>query len=238
MPDGVSRRRRLPMIWAPPVGLTLAGSGALRRVVVMAISDRLFDIDMDEVALQQSLDQIFAQALVYHGFTAYMRDYEVIVYVTADPGTGITPAHLRYLFRHCVEARVETTVTVTTWTKSLDDRLIDYGTGVDLDGYVWGVRWQQLYPGATIVSNSPRARQWAESIGIDFHEVRFEANAHRLTLVFADLQVDQVPVGYAPFTLRDDRPSQLPPSTPAPAPPVTVARTTDRSAPGQIAGRS
>lgn len=34
---------------------------------------------------------------------------------------------------------------------------------------------------------------------MDLHEVLIETNAHRLTLVFSDLQVREVPIGHAPF---------------------------------------
>lgn len=159
---------------------------------------------VDAVALQQALDEVFDQALVYHGFTDYMRDYEVIVYATADPRTGVRPAYLRYLFRYCVEARCQTTIEPGIWRRSLDDRLVDYETGVDLDGYVWGVKWQPLYPGAKVVAESPSARAWAESLGMEFHEVRLESNAHDLTLVFSDLQVSELPQGYVPFVVRDE----------------------------------
>jgi hypothetical protein len=159
---------------------------------------------MDPVALQQVLDEVFDQALVYHAFTDYMRDYEVIIYATSDPRTDIPPAHLRYLFRFCVEAESQTAVPSDVWRESLDDRLIDHSTGVDRDGYVWGVKWQCLYPGATVVADSQRAAKWAKEIGIDFHEVRFETNGHNLTLVFSDLQVSELPLGYAPFTTNAD----------------------------------
>src|SRR5580658_2218683 len=104
---------------------------------------------MDVAVLERALDDIFDQALMYHAFTDYMRDYEVIVYATADPRTGIAPAHLRYLFRYCVEARSRTTLPPDTWRSSLDERLIDHAIGADLDGYVWGVKWQSLYPGGS-----------------------------------------------------------------------------------------
>jgi hypothetical protein len=155
---------------------------------------------MDPVLLEQQLDDAFDTAVVHHGYTSYMRDYEVIVYATADPNTGIEPTHLRYLFKYCVEARCETTVRPDVWRVSLDERLIDHETGVDLDGYVWGVKWHGLYPGATILPESETTRRWRQAVGIDFHEVRLETNAHSLTLVFSDLQVTQVPMGYAPFT--------------------------------------
>ncbi|MFF7725799.1 hypothetical protein [Streptomyces sp. NPDC008001] len=82
---------------------------------------------------------------------------------------------------------------------SLDDRLIESKTGVDLDGYVWGVKWPSLYPGARLLPGSEATRRWSNALGVDFHEVRMETNAHNLTLLFSDLQVSEVPVGYAPF---------------------------------------
>jgi hypothetical protein len=104
------------------------------------------------------LDEVFDQALVYHGFTDYMRDYEVVVCMTAAPGTGIAPVYRRLLFRYCVQAGCQTTVAPRVWRSSLDDRLIEYETGVDLDGYVWGVKWQDLYPGASVVTEWPQRR--------------------------------------------------------------------------------
>ncbi|MGK5642597.1 YxiG-like protein [Streptomyces sp. URMC 126] len=154
---------------------------------------------MDIAALRQMLDEAFDHAVVHHGYTTYMRDYEVIVYATADPSTGVAPAYLRYLFRYCVEARCETSVAAETWRISLDDRLIDHATGADLDGYVWGVKWHPLFPGARVLPESEATRRWSKAVGIDFHEVRLETNAHNLTLVFSDLEVSEVQVGYAPF---------------------------------------
>lgn len=150
---------------------------------------------MDPGKLRQALDETFDQALIRHGFVDYTRDYELVIHATADPVTGIEPAELRYLFRYCVQANCTTTVPAVTWRGSLDDRLIDYETGVDLDGYVWGVNWQVLYPGATLITDSPTARRWAAEVGIDFHEVRVQTNAHDLTLVFSDLRVREHPIG-------------------------------------------
>ncbi|MFF2214437.1 YxiG-like protein [Streptomyces antibioticus] len=148
---------------------------------------------MDTAVLEQLLDEACDHAVVHHGHTDYMRDYEVVVHATADPRTGIAPAYLRYLFRYCVEARCETSVPPDIWRESLDDRLIDHETAADLDGYVWGVKWHCLYPGATVLPVSDVARRWSEVLGIDFHEVRMETNAHTLTLVFSELQVSEIP---------------------------------------------
>lgn len=154
---------------------------------------------MDAMALRQSLDEIFDQALVHHGYTDYLRDYELIVYATADPRTGVEPAYLRCLFRYCVEARCTSSVSAEGWRTSLDDRLIDHETGKDLDGFVWGVKAHRLCPGAELLAGSETTRRWERAVGIDFHEVSIETEAHRLRLVFSDLQVSEVPAGYTPF---------------------------------------
>lgn len=100
------------------------------------------------------LDEVFDQAIVYHGFTDYLRDYEVVLFCTADPITGIPPAYARLRFKHCVAAEITTAVRADVWAQSLDERLIEYETGVDLDGYVRGVKWQANYPGASLVADS------------------------------------------------------------------------------------
>ncbi|MEU8544160.1 hypothetical protein AB0C52_29900 [Streptomyces sp. NPDC048717] len=161
---------------------------------------------MDSAVLQQMLDQIFDHAVVYHGYTTYMRDYEVVVHVTSDSRTGIAPAHLRYLFRYCVEVRCETSLRPETWRVSLDDRLVDSVTGDGLDGFVWGVEWQMLYPGARLLAEPEATRRWSKALGIDFHEACIESGAHKLTLLFSELQVSELPAGYTPFVT--DEPSQ------------------------------
>ncbi|MET7440948.1 hypothetical protein [Streptomyces sp. NPDC005568] len=59
------------------------------------------------------------------------------------------------------------------------------------------MKWHSLYPGAKVLPESEATRRWAQALGIDFHEVRIETNAHRLTLLFSDLQISEVPDGYA-----------------------------------------
>jgi hypothetical protein len=62
---------------------------------------------MSRVDVQQinvAFENVFDQALVFHGFTDYMRDYDVFGYATADPRTRIPPDYLRYCFKYCVRA--------------------------------------------------------------------------------------------------------------------------------------
>lgn len=161
---------------------------------------------MDTAQLQSAFEDVFDQGIVFHGFTDYMRDYEVIVYATADPRTGIVPEHLSYRFTHCVRATVTSAVPPDTWAVSLDERLIDYETGVDLDGYVWGVNWQVLYPGMKLLPPSPETEKWSAGVGIPFHEAVIETNGHNISLVFSDLVVTTVRPGYTPFVVPDGGP--------------------------------
>lgn len=157
---------------------------------------------MDVSELERQLVYIFDQGVVFHAFADYMRDYEVVVHCTADPSTGIRPAYLRYLFRYCVHASIDSTVSAEIWARSLDERLIEYESGVDLDGYVWGVKWHMLYPGARVVADSPLANEWSTALGIESHEVEIESNAHRLRIVFSDLNVTEVDETFQPVVLH------------------------------------
>jgi hypothetical protein len=168
-------------------------------------------LTMNAAEIQEAFDWVFDQAIVFHAYTDYMRDYEIITYAAAAVSTGIAPQYDRYVFRNCVEADVSTTVTPNVWTRSLDDRLIDHQTGKDLDGYVWGVKWHCLYPGGKIVANSERAQRWSELFGIGFHEARIETNAHEISLVFSDLEVTKVEPGYAPYVV-DGENHYIPPT--------------------------
>jgi hypothetical protein len=155
--------------------------------------------------MQGAFEDVFDQAVVFHGFADYMRDYDVFVSATADPRTGIKPRTLLYRFKHCVQALV-TTRLGTTWKRSLDERLVDYEQGRDLDGYVWGVKWQELYPGMRLVPDSADAGRWSRELGLPFYEVVIEANAQKLSLVFSDLTVHTLNPGYTPFVVTDGGP--------------------------------
>lgn len=159
---------------------------------------------MDVRQITEAFDDVFDQALVFHGFTDYMRDYDVFVSVTADPRTGIAPEYLRYRFRHCVRAAVTSVVPPETWSRSLDDRLIDFEQGRELDGLVWGVRWQVLYPGATLLPGTVETEMWSARLGRPVHEAMIETNVHAISLIFSDLSVDRVEPGYSPFAVVEE----------------------------------
>lgn len=159
---------------------------------------------MNYADLAAQLDELFDSWLVHHGFTSYMRDYELIVFQSPDPRSGSTPRYLRFLFRHCPEASTRSAVPPAVWSGSMDDGLLQQQhVTMQSAGYVWGVRCQELYPGATIAENSERARWWSKQVGVTFHEVEVSANAHQIRLIFADLQVEEVTAGYTPFTVGE-----------------------------------
>lgn len=152
--------------------------------------------------MREAFDDVFDQPVVFHGFADHMRDYDVYVYATAAPSSGITPEHLRYRFTHCVRATVTTTLSGESWRQSLGDELTDYDEwqrAGEPAGYVWGVKWHNLYPGMQLQPGTGETRQWSDVVGIPFHEVLIETNAHRITLVFSDLTVSPVGKGTAPF---------------------------------------
>ena len=133
---------------------------------------------------------------------------DVFDQATADPRTGILPEYLRYRFRHCVRASVTSAVTPETWRRSLDDRLIDFEQGRELDGYVWGVRWQVLYPGAKLLPGTAETDTWSGRLGRPFHEALIETNGHNIALVFSDLSVDRVEPPHDPAVAAPARTRQ------------------------------
>jgi|SRR5215471_9959911 len=138
----------------------------------------------------------FDAAILRHGFTDYIRDYEIIV--GGRNGPPNTDVH-KYQFVGCVEAHYETKLR-QTFTQSLPDEFVfsgpDYPDKPDPDGFIWGVRFADVYPGLTYVENGERAAYWSQLVGHRMHEVAIETNCFHLRLVFADLRYTFV--GYEP----------------------------------------
>jgi hypothetical protein len=95
-------------------------SGESQAKWSMSVPDKALHIEEKEI--QRSFDNIFDQALVFHGFAEHMRDYDIFVYCTADAPTGIPSETLRYRFVHCVYAAIESSVPKNVWQASLDSR--------------------------------------------------------------------------------------------------------------------
>lgn len=133
-------------------------------------------------------EAFFDCAIRRHGFTNYIRDYEIIV--SGRDGPPYTDVH-KYQFVGCVEAYYETTL--GEWfNKSISDDFVyagpEYPDQVEPDGFIWGIREALAYPGLEYVDNGERAAYWSGKIGRKMHEVLLETNAYRLRLVFADIR--------------------------------------------------
>ena len=133
-------------------------------------------------------EDFFDAAIVRHGFTDYMRDYEVIV--AARNGPPNTDVH-KYQFIGCVEAHCQTKLN-SDFTQSLSDEFVysgpDYPEKEDPPGFIWGVRFADAYPGLTYVENGERSEYWSKLLGRKMHEVVIETNAYILRLVLADVR--------------------------------------------------
>jgi hypothetical protein len=167
---------------------------------------------MRNAEIEAHLEELFDCALTYHGYTKYLRDYEMIVFQSVDPNnkSGLAPRHLRFVFRICPEVNVVSVVRPDVWSRSLDDSLVhEHNVTMKSTGYVWGVNCQILYPGATLVADSPRADVWSEKIGIPFYEVRIAGNAQEIDLIFSELVVDEVEAGYSPYQIEEAGVSEL-----------------------------
>ena len=144
---------------------------------------------------------LFDNSIVRHGFTPYLRDYElevVAVAATPDGSRSYPEGRYRYLFTHCVVEEVVTTVRDDVWPRSWADVFTDYeaweAAGCPA-GYVWGVNEMDAYPGARYLPESRRAAEWSQRLGRLMHEVQIETNAHHLALVFHELRVERTAQG-------------------------------------------
>jgi hypothetical protein len=189
----------------------LAASRLLNLLISGTVPWGLCDnASVNKQELSAAFEEVFDNAIVFHGFAQHLRDYDVFVEVTSDPSTGIDAEYLRYRFTNCVRATVTSALEPHIWKRSLDERLTDYQAYIaadDLDGYVWGVDFQVLDPGMTLVEHSDEASGWAYQLGIPFHHARIETNGHNFDLVFSDLVVTRVDPGFAPYTVPSSAPA-------------------------------
>ncbi|MBA4385271.1 MAG: hypothetical protein C0410_11090 [Anaerolinea sp.] len=129
-------------------------------------------------------------AILRHGFTDYMRDYDVIV--GARNGPPNTDVH-KYQFVGCVEARYETKLGKDFLLSITDDFVFsgpDYPDKPDPNGFIWGVRFAETWVGGGLkyIHSGERAKHWSKIIGREMHEVIIDTNAYVLQLVFADIR--------------------------------------------------
>ena len=160
-------------------------------------------------------ESITDAVILRHGFTDYMRDYEIIV--GARNGAPWTDVH-KYQFIGCAEAVCGTQLVRTfheptsTFGQSLADEFVfsgpDYPEKDDPDGFIWGVRFAEVTSGWNYVENGKRAKFWSEAIGRKMHEVNLDTNVYSLELVFVDIRY--VFLGHTPsIVVQKDYPLKI-----------------------------
>jgi len=144
---------------------------------------------MNEVKRFLDTETFFDAAILRHGFTDYMRDYEIIV--GGRDGPPHTDVH-RYQFVGCVDAIYATAIRPEVFAKSIPDEFVlsgpDYPEKDEPDGFIWGTRWSCAYPGLEYLAPSERAARWSRLLGRPMHEVSIATEAFRLNLVFAEVR--------------------------------------------------
>jgi hypothetical protein len=139
----------------------------------------------------EKIDQenFLASPIIRHGFTDYMRDYEVIV--VGRRGEPFDDVH-RYLFVGCVEACVATGVEPKTYASSIGDEFVyagpDYPDRPEPDGYIWGVRYSSGLAGIECKPDGARSAEWSRKTDREMYEVWIDTDAFHLALVFFDFR--------------------------------------------------
>jgi hypothetical protein len=134
---------------------------------------------------------MFDTAILRHGFTPFMRDYQVLTEVSWERLKG----QFLYRFTHCPVAQVETRVRDDVWRSSWGDEFTEYSAwqaAGEPEGFVWGVEHSVAYPGLKLEKRSSLAAQWSKRLGREMHDVTVETEAFHLRLVFHDLVVRKV----------------------------------------------
>lgn len=130
-------------------------------------------------------------AVVAHGFTDYMRDYEI--HVVGRNGPPFDDVH-RYLFVGCVEAIVRSNVDPETFGQSIGDEFVyagpDYPDKPEPNGFIWGVRYSTAHWGFILKKDSSRASEWSTSTKLAMSEITLSTEAFVIDLIFFDLRYE------------------------------------------------
>jgi hypothetical protein len=146
-------------------------------------------------------DPIFDSAVISHGFTSYMRDYDVVIEVPAirpDGRSSYIEGRYRYRFTHCVEAVVKTSVPPETWRTSWSDEFISYAAwqrAGEPNGFVWGVEWAEAYPGVERLELTDDVTAWIDAGGEPMQRIQIETNVYVIELVCHNLLVTRLATG-------------------------------------------
>jgi hypothetical protein len=166
-----------------------------RRSYVMIERD-LVRAEGVSMGVKEKLDShsFFDGAILSHGFTPYMRDYELVAEVDGTDnkeGAG----RFCYRFTYCVQVGYITSLPDAGWLAAWDDVYTDYARWKQAGGpvgFVWGVAWASAYPGLVYLEGSATANSWSERLGRPMHDIRIETNVFSLSLIFHDVVITRL----------------------------------------------
>ncbi len=137
---------------------------------------------------------LFDIAILGHGYTDYMRDYDILVEANWNNNKG----RFLYRFSHCVDVNLKTRLADENWRTSWDNLFIDYEKwqmAGEPDGFLWGVKWSMAYPGLEFDDEALDVKDWSSRLEKEMHAVIIETNVFLLRLVFHGVKVKKLEDG-------------------------------------------
>jgi len=131
----------------------------------------------------------YDQAITRHGILDYIRDYEVTAYLCGDS----YDLELQYVFKGCIKVDYKSKVDPKYF--SMDDRLLALsrqGEPGYPEGFVWGVKYADVYPGWTLEEDTSELRILNKLYEMKFHRIIFNTNAYDLSIIFHDVEVNEI----------------------------------------------
>ena len=149
--------------------------------------------------------------ILKHGYTDYMRDYEVLVCSLLGPPWD--DLH-KYQFVGCVEAHCQSVIDPQIYSDSMSDENIlcaEEESAEQPDGFIWGVRSSEI-PSIDFFQGTDSSDFWSDKLRAPCYEARLVTEAYSLKLVFHELRYEFMGRMESSISQEKDFPIQAKPS--------------------------
>jgi hypothetical protein len=137
--------------------------------------------------------------IVRHGYTDYMRDYEII---SANYDGIYQRGYNLHQFVGCVSASVTTQVPADIYKRSLPDEFVRAGprhpNEIEPEGFIWGVRFSTSLCGIEVMDDEEVGR-WRNLLKLPLHKALVRTEVFDLELIFSELRFAVLPKNYSPM---------------------------------------